>query len=194
MQILKLFIWFITYFTCRNLVTFIMDDDAPLSEGLFFVGLLFGCSLVLVLLRHQYTMKYNIIGLRVQSTLLSAIYKKVMHLLWQFHVKHVGFVRTKHRLTFSVSPDLPFWAVWIGRDCQSDVCGCAESGGYGVHGELLMVLSHPADPRHLLPLAAAGTIGLGRDVRGCDHVTHQCLGGQEMQEVSSWRILGNVYG
>ena len=62
---------------CRLMISFIHEKDEPTWHGYLFAVLMFVVAFVQSIIRHQFTYRYLVVGMKVNSALVASIYKKV---------------------------------------------------------------------------------------------------------------------
>ena len=63
----------------RLMIRFTQDETQPDWHGYFYTVLFFLNALVLSLLKHQYFNYVNIVGMRIKTAVIAAVYNKVFH-------------------------------------------------------------------------------------------------------------------
>ena len=74
----------------RLLMAFVRDSSTPLWKGLLYAFTLLLTALVQTMLMSQYNFRMNLVGMRIRTALIAAIYRKV----GQRSGSHIFHVRT----------------------------------------------------------------------------------------------------
>lgn len=133
-------------FVGRLLIVFVEGND-PMWKGFLFAAVMFIATMTQTLLQSQYFYRMNLIGMRIKTALIAAIYCKVWSVIDHFVVQSTGwhyilvYLNGRFLLIGSSNVQQRPERFYTGRNCKPHVRGCATIYTYDGSREYYVVFS-----------------------------------------------------